>query len=599
MLLMVIVAVGVVLFVTIFVISSGQLFYNNASYSIEEEKAVALAEAGIDKAVASLNETGGSYNGEIETQLEGGSFSVTITDQNASTKVIEATGYIPDKQNPKVKRTVTIKTSKGTGVSFGYGVQVGEGGFIMDGGTQITGSVYSNGSIQLSGGARITGDAYVAGGTEPVADQQSACIAPNCIDYTFGKTTNSQLDIAQSFKPNITQTINKVSVKLKKVGSPPNITVRILADNSGSPSKNTVLATGTLNAGSVTTSYGYIDVAFTTNPSLTANTTYWLILDTTANTTNYWNWSMDTLQGYTRGNAKWSPNWSAGNPSWTNISGDLDFMVYMGGITTQIQGNGSGFITGSAYANTLKADNSSALQIGQHAYYKNVEANVRAHTQSCVGVTNSYCHPNSPDPAPYAYPISQANIQSWIDDAALGGTQTGNLTIQWPCTTVLQKKHYVGNVVIQGGCTIDAETPVWITGNLTVTSGATLRLKSLYGETSGILVVDGKVDLNGGSRVLGSGAANSYMLVLSTYTSPGGGTDYAIRTSGGNSSSILYAKDGVILLEGGANLREVTAKQLRLTGGSIVTYETGVANPVFSSGPQGEFTVIKGTYQAK
>ncbi|TSC65368.1 MAG: Uncharacterized protein CEO21_427, partial [Microgenomates group bacterium Gr01-1014_80] len=146
-----IVAVGVVTISTLLTIAGAQVFYQNSSYSLEAEKATALAEAGIDKAVASLNSSAGSYSGEgLGTSgipFGDGEFSIKISDKDSVTKIIEATGYLPNKPNPKVRRTVKIETSNGVGASFKYGIQVGEGGMELGQGNTITGSIYSNGSI--------------------------------------------------------------------------------------------------------------------------------------------------------------------------------------------------------------------------------------------------------------------------------------------------------------------------------------------------------------------------------------------------------------------------------------------------------------------
>ena len=96
-----IVAIGVVMVSTLLTIAGAQLFYQNSSYSLEAEKTTALAEAGIDKAVGSLNSSAGSYNGEgLGTSgipFGDGEFSVKITDKDSTTKIIEATGYLPNK----------------------------------------------------------------------------------------------------------------------------------------------------------------------------------------------------------------------------------------------------------------------------------------------------------------------------------------------------------------------------------------------------------------------------------------------------------------------------------------------------------------------
>lgn len=594
-----ILAIGVLLIVlvtTVVLISSAFTYSASSRYSVDALQANQLAEAGIDKAVAALNTSAGSYSGDVETTLGNGSYDVNVTSIDANNKIIEATGYIPNKSEPKTKRTIKIQISKGDGISFGYGVLAGDGGFTMNGGSQINGSVFSNADINISGGARITGDAYVAGGTQSTANQQTECNIPNCIDYDFGKTISGQsrLDIAQSFRPSATQVLNKVALKLKKYGNPSNVTVRLLADNAGRPNKNQVLASGTLPANLVTNNYGFAEVGFATNPTLTAETTYWIMIDTSSDNTNYWSWSQDSLATYTRGSAFWSANWQQNpNPTWTAITGDLGFKVYMGGVITKIAGVGSSQINGNAYANTMTADNSSALQIGNHAYYQ-TQSGITVHGSNCNG-NNSYCHPGSTDPQPQPMPISQANIDEW-KDLADDQVHNGNLTIQWPCTTNLEKKKYVGNVTVQGGCSIQMDTPVWITGNLTVTGGSQIRLKPSYGITSGVIVVDGQVFLNGGSRLQGSGTTGSYLMVLSTYSHA---TNPAITVDGGNSSSIVYAAEGIVQLQGGTNLREVTGKRIVLTAGAIVSYETGVAQPFFTSGPQGSFSVVKGSYQAE
>jgi hypothetical protein len=572
----------------------------NSRYTLDSLDAANIAEAGIDKAVASLNKTAGQYTGENETQLGNGTYVVKVNPIDANAFQVEATGFIPNAANFKSKRTVSLRVERGDGMSFSYGVQVGDGGFSMSGGARINGSVYSNNDINISGGSIITGDAFVAGGAQPTADQQATCTPPNCGDYQFGKiiSSNSVLDVAQSFRPSSTITISKIAVNVKKIGSPTSISVKILGDNNGKPNKNDIRTSGTLNPNLASSQYGYIEVGLVPLPTSTliANNLYWIVLDTNTNgdSSNYWIWQYDLLNGYTSGSSAWSPNWQAnGQPVWNSINGDLLFKTYMGGKINKIAGVGSSTISGNAYANTLTGDNPSALQIGLDAYYQ-TESGIRVRGQACT--TNSYCHPNSPDLQPLPLPVSEANIAEWkalADDVV----QTGDLNIQWPCTTTLEKKKYVGNVTIGGGCAIQIDTPVWITGNLTLGGGASVKLKSSYGASSGIIVVDGVTSLAGGSTLKGSGTSGSYMMIISTNTnlvSP-----YAISINGGNSSSILYAPYGAIYLSGGSNLREASAYKVVMDGGAILTYETGVANPFFSSGPSGSFSVVKGTYQSK
>lgn len=593
----------IVLVLAVVLATNSFTYKQNSRYSLNSLEATNLAEAGIDKAVASLNETGGTYNGETGTDLGDGEFSVVITNVDQNTKIIESTGYIPNKENPKSKKTVAITVAKGAGLSFNYGIQAGEGGFELRGGSQINGSVYSNGNITMEGGPIITGDVRVAGGTQPTADQQIECSAPNCLDYQFGKNVSGEnrIDVAQSFRPTQTATINKVSLKLKKVGAPANATVRILGDSSGRPNKNNVLTTGTLNANLVTTEYGFAEVAFATNATLTANTTYWIVVDTSSNTNNYWIWQQDSLGGYTRGGPAWSPNWDVSNPVWTNASGDLSFKTYMGGVATYVQGTGGSIIQGNVYANSLLANGVAALSIGKDAYYQYVDSGVRVRGNSCLG-NNIYCHPNSTDPQPQPMPISESNIAEWKAAAEAGGTTTGNQSLGWNCVQVWGKfpaRKFVGNVTVTSSCNIEFLSPVYITGNLTVESGGKIRLANSYGEQSGVIVVDGRVSMSGAGSINGSGHPDSNMLVLSNYVTAPPNNYPAISSAGGSSSSILYALNGHIILSGGAHLHQITAKKVILEGGAVIDYNSGVTTPFFSSGPSGSYSTVKGSYQLK
>ncbi len=586
-LVIVFVALGVVLFTVLSIIAGAQIYYQNSSYSVDAEAATALAEAGIDKAITSLNKTGGSYSGESETGLGGGSYSVTVTAKDAATKVIETTGYVSSKVKARAKRTIKITASRGVGVAFVYGIQVGEGGLDLGNSNTITGSIYSNGSIITGNGNIITGDAWVAGGAQATADQQAICVDPNCTQpaygYEFGKSVNgeSRIDVAQSFKPSINEVLNKVSVYIKKVVSPADVTVRILSDSSGKPNKNGVLATGTLFSSLVTGEYGWIDVAFTTLPALTADTTYWLMISTTLSSSNYWIWQKDLAPSYTRGEPKWSADWKTGNPTWTAISGDLSFKTYMGGAPTVIRGGGNKMnVGGDVHANTIEK-----LIIGKDAYYQTIS------DSTVTGVS----HPGSADPPPKVFPISDANTADWKQQPQNAGVTTGDIT---NCVSILNSQKIVGNVTFNSGCNVILKSPIWITGDLTLNSNNILTLDSSYGETSGVIVVDGKVILNSNNHLNGTGVGSSLLMVLSAYDSRTNGLDAIAVNSNGN-TGVYYASTGIIAPGTGNSFKELTAWKIRLINSSTIDYETGLSSTLFTSGPSGTYSLVKGTYQIK
>ena len=581
-----IIVLALILVGTLVLASNSFTFKQSSRYALNKLDATNLAEAGIDKAVAALNVSSQNYIGENETFLGNGSYLVSITTLSSGVKQITSTGYIPNKNDPKIKSQVSIQISQGEGIAFDYGVQIGQGGLSMSNNARVNGSVYSNGNITMNNGSIITGDAYVAGGSQPSPDQESDCNPPDCGDFEFGKVSNNQLDAAQGFRPSATQSINKIALNLKKAGSPNDLTVRILGDNNGSPNKNDFRASGILYANMVTSQYGWVEVSFTSNPILNANTPYWIVIDTSANLSNYWNWSRDNLQGYTPMGSKWSPNWQAANPVWNTVNADLGFKTYMGGVPTSIIGNNNSRIQGSAYANTLQN-----LIINSQAYYQ-AQSNITVNGSSCSN--NSNCHPNSTDPVPQTMPISDANIQEWKDSAEAGGVQNGVTG----CPTSLTRKKYIGSIRLTNNCVSQIDSPIWITGDLELNNGALIKLDPGYGISSGVIIVDGTIRLSNNGRLAGSGIAGSYLMGLSNYDSTMN-DNTAIQADNGSTSVILYAGKGKITLSNNAQLKEVTGWKLQMDNGAAVTYETGLSSLFFSSGPSGSYSVIKGTYQTK
>lgn len=577
-----IIVLGVVMVSTLVTIGGAQVYFSNANYSAEAEKATAIAEAGIDKAIESLNKTGGTYAGDEEVIVGDGSFSTVVTTKDAATKVIESTGFIPNKSESKVKRTVKILASKGVGVSFVYGIQVGEGGLELGNGNIISGSIYSNGNILAGNNNQITGDAWVAGGPQPNPDQQIECVDSNCVDYLFGKNINGEdrLDLAQSFVMSETNALNKISIKVKKFGNPADVMVRIMRDNNGRPDKNGVLATGTLYSNLVTSNYSWIDVTFTSSPSLSSGTTYWLMIDTISNNNNYWSWQNDLAQSYSSGLPKWSANWNVGSPTWISFNGDLNFKTFSGGSPTSFYAGNGTTIGGDVHANMI--DN---LDISGDAFYQVIG-------NSSVSGTS---HPNSEDPSPKVLPISDANITEWKQQAESIGVTNGDIS---GCPVSLGPGKIIGNATFDNSCTVTMNSPIWITGDITLSNSNTLKLSSDYGATSGVIIIDGIANLGNGNKLEGSGIENSLLMLLSTYDSRFNGIS-AIKINNTGNSGVFYAGVGTIEPGNGNAFIELTAWKIKLVHNSSINYEQGLSSTLFSSGPSGSFSLIKGTYQVK
>jgi hypothetical protein len=467
-------------------------------------------------------------------------------------------------------------------------VQVGAGGFVLSGGSSINGNVYSNGDINATTGVHITGSATAANPPALTADQVNAtpaissCTSSTCI--TFANSTATQ-DIAQSFKISAAIPLNNIQFYMKKVGAPSDATVKIVNDNAGKPGTD-ILMSNTLSASAVTTSFGWVTVTLPSTPILDPNQTYWFVIDASSNTSKYYILGAN-VGGYANGTVKigqYGGSWSGTTPA--NL--DTYFKIYLGGGTSIIGGNE--YSTG-VYVGTTGSDNAWAHTV------KGATVTGALYCQT-GSYTNKSCNTSKADPAPQPMPLSEGNIQDWKNDAVAGGTITGNYHVGDGGAT-LGPKQITGNLLVDGGGTLTVSGTLWVQGTITVTGGGKVRLASSYGANDGALVSDGIVSVDGGGTFYGSGTTGSYPFLITTSACPvesGCNGASAVTLSGGAGTVAIIAQDGTASINGGSALKAVTAKQINMGGGATLSYDSGLINANFSSGPGGSWEFIPGTY---
>lgn len=131
--------------------------------TVAAAQALAIAEGALDEASSQLNQDP-SYEGETDTPLGNGVFTVSVTSVDTNTKRVTATGYVPDSQNPTAVKTIEANIGLSDDIiSFHYGIQAGNGGFTMDNSSSITGNVFSNGPVIGSSENDVRGDVVSAG----------------------------------------------------------------------------------------------------------------------------------------------------------------------------------------------------------------------------------------------------------------------------------------------------------------------------------------------------------------------------------------------------------------------------------------------------
>lgn len=473
------------------------------------------------------------------------------------------------------ERSLELVVEQGEGANFNYGLQVGTGGLTLSGSAGVVGNVYANGDITGGGSAYITGSASVANTSDPSADQSNGTVFPPAYGVDFGGNTTPQ-DAAQSFQVSTTTAVTSVRFYIKKSTTNwmNNITVRLTTDSSGKPSKTT-LASATLVATQVTTSYNYLSVPFSSAQSLTPGTTYWLVLDTATTWGSYYSLGASSAT-YASGIGK-TGAWSSSNGgTWNNTSPsglDIYFDVYVGGDTGLIDDVDIGGSGGDAWAHEINDSNISGTAYCQAA-----------------SNTNKACDTSRPDPVEQPFPISDGNIADWKAQAEAGGTTVGNVSYGGSTQATLGAQKIVGNLTVSSSARLTITGTIYVTGNVTVDGSGVLKLSSSYGENSGVLVADGRVSNGGSGKFQGSGTAGSYILVVTTSDCPASGScsgNPAISASGSGESTIFNAQNGTIDFSGSAHTKQATAKRIIMSGSGTITYETGLADMSFSSGPSG------------
>ena len=562
-------------------------YARSESVAIASSQAFALAEAGVDAAIYQLNQNP-NYSGETTT-IGNGAFSTSVTSIDGSSKRISVTAYVPSIANPIAVKTVKATASINSNiVSFRYGVQAGTGGFSLSGGSQINGSIYANGNINAITGVRITGSATAANPPALAADQVndappiSSCTSATCI--TFANSSATQ-DMAQSFKISSATPLNNIQFYLKKVGSPPDMVIRIVNDNAGSPGTDTIMSS-TLSASAVTTNFGWITVTMPPTPVLDPSQTYWIVIDTGNNSSKYYIIGANS-DGYTNGIAKigkYGGSWSSTTPSGL----DGYFKIFLGGGTSMIGGNtyATGVYVGTtasddAWAHTIKGATITGIPYCQVGSYM-----------------NKPCNTTRADPTPVPMPLSDSNIQLWKDEAEAGGTITGNYHVGWAGATLGPKK-ITGNLLVDGGGMLTVTGTLWVEGSITIIGGGKVSLASSYGTSDGAIISDGPVVVSGGAQFFGSGQDDSYPFLITTSACPvesGCNGNPAVELNGGAGTVAIIAQNGTAVVSGGGALKAITAKQISMSGGAVLTYDSGLINTNFSSGPGGSWIFIPGSY---
>jgi hypothetical protein len=564
--------------VLFFVIISGTLLIGvanpvtnqirNTSEFLKSKQSYAVADAQAENALYRLNS--GRTDAPGTLSILGAIATADVTDIG-DIKEIAVDGVFG-----QFKRFLKTQFKQDSGVAFNYGLQAGVGGIELSGSSYIVGNVYSNGDITGNGGSGwyttyVTGGVTIANVSDPIAHiDNSTSAGDNSFD--IGQNNTNQ-DFAESFTYSTSSPVTEIELYLKRTSTlPANATVKIVNNSSGAPG-STVLVSGTLNASLSTAAYSYVPVAMTTTTALVSGSTYWIVIDVPANNTNYYTLGTnDSTYGGATKIGRFGTSWA----NMATTTADMKFKMYVGGDVGTISGMGVGTSgTGDLWANTVT----------------NTTVTGSLYCQSGTG-NNKVCDTSRADPPPSNMPISQGNIDAWKADAAAGGATTtmslGGVTVK-----TMGPIKVNGNLSVGNSARLNIVGVIHVTGNLTVNGSAKIYVDSSMGANSGVIVVDGTVDLGGSGGVYGSGTAGSYVIIADTSSCPGTGctSTPAILVSGAAGSVVLNAPNGNVEFSGSAGVKAVAAKKMIMSGATNITYESGLASLDFTSGPSGGWSI--------
>lgn len=255
--------------------------------------------------------------------------------------------------------------------------------------------------------------------------------------------------------------------------------------------------------------------------------------------------------------------------------------------------------TSSVYAHTIGNASESTI-VDKNAYYGSTKIN------TSVGGTS---YPNSPDQPVVPLPISDEQISDWENDAAAGGTISscdGNGDYTITGSVSLGPKKITCNLIVKSTSGVLTVTgPLWVTGNVTAQTGPTIRIDPSLGSENVAIIADNPADETGSGLIKvgqstifqGSGAANSFVFLISQNRSAElGGSTVAIDMGQGASALVAYASHGLVTLTQSVNVKEVTGYKITLSQSASVTYDSGLPNAVFKTGPGGSWSFVPGTY---
>ncbi len=292
----------------------------------------------------------------------------------------------------------------------------------------------------------------------------------------------------------------------------------------------------------------------------------------------------------------------------------------VGGGTSFIDGDvisagASGLIRGVEASGTGRARTIRDSEIGGDAYAYTLNGGIvtgDAYIYERIGgaVVNGSIFAHQPEEDPTTMPITDEEIDVLKQDVVDSGTVIASTDPECSSGTyVISSDTTLGfvkvecNLEFRGNNTdITLTGTIWATGNITFKTGPNIAVAPAVGERTVPIIADNEsnrltssqITIENSTSFAGSGDPKSYVLLISQNNASENGNNTPIAIDVGQSSVgdlLVYAAHGRVNMANSVSLKEVTGYLITLGNSTVVTYESGLVNLLFTSGPGGGFTL--------
>lgn len=253
----------------------------------------------------------------------------------------------------------------------------------------------------------------------------------------------------------------------------------------------------------------------------------------------------------------------------------VDFFYGIQAGTTGITMNSNSTVTGNVFSNGSITGGSNASITGSALAVGSISTPNPSVTGTKTTAVTAAPFPNFDD----VYWKAQANINS--------NPLVGDLNYNSNAVGSVGPRKIQGNVNIGSNAQVTLTGPLYITGNLNINSNGDLLIDNSFGTEGTVVVVDGTINIDSNAEVHTTNTTPKGYILLVSLSS---GTA-ANLNSNASAGALVLAPNGTVNVNSNAHAVAITAKGVTLNSNATITYDSGLSDANFSTGPSGGWQI--------